>query len=64
MLFTVTVAGFTEAPVDCSVLTLEASDTTALLSTTMLTLVFSAAELVALVATVDDSNAKSDWFAF
>lgn len=59
-LLTATVAGFTVVPVDCSELTLVASDTTALLSTAMLTLAVSAAERVALVATVDDSNAKSD----
>lgn len=57
---TATVDGFTVVPVDCNELTSVASDTTALLSTAMLTLAISAAERVALVATVDDSNAKSD----
>lgn len=57
---TATVDGFTVAPVDCNELTSVASDTTALLSTAMLTLAVSVAERVALVATVDDSNARSD----
>ena len=57
---TATVDGFTVVPVDCSELTSVASDTTALLSTAMLTLAVSVAERVALVATADDSNAKSD----
>lgn len=57
---TATVDGFTVVPVDCSELTSVASDATELLSTAMLTLAVSVAERVALVATADDSNAKSD----